>query len=482
MPHSVKATSKMPDFTSQEILDGRFCLLDLLGAGSYGKVYKARDNRPRTEQSPRFYAIKVLRKADTNSRESDMQLRELRLQKKVSHHPNIVTFCGAFEEGDYFFVVLDLCEGYDLFTAIADVGLFDGNNELIKSCYVKILDAVHFCHQQGVYHRDLKPENILCSKNGRDIWLADFGLATNRRACCDFGCGSSAYMSPECIGKETNNVVYSALHNDIWSLGVILVNLVTRHNPWGCAQSSDPCFDAFLLDRNSIRNALPISDALHHLLKRIFHLNPIARISIPFLRNEILAVETFYASDEKEDSILVPSSPIPNIQVAVDVEFKVEEFKVEDSFSGESSSDDASPSWSSADSEEVEVRILKGNVPPSRRPRPELFVVGSVSSYGSNSSQLVDLLIAPHGTANLPIEVRGVDGNSHQSSSTTESSASSSKSCRSLRRRPRFAVDPRVGFKQEAEKLKLEIVAPEPVYPKTRQSLKDVAALVRFSV
>eukprot|EP00914_Ancora_sagittata_P018240 GHVO01036059.1.p1 GENE.GHVO01036059.1~~GHVO01036059.1.p1 ORF type:complete len:554 (-),score=23.27 GHVO01036059.1:71-1591(-) len=506
----------MPDFASQEILDGRFCLLDLLGAGSYGKVYKARDNRPRTPQNPRYYAVKILRKADPSSREGDMQLRELRLQKKVSHHPNIVTFCGAFEEGDFFFVVLELCDGYDLFSAIVDEGLFDGNDQLIKSCFVKILDAVHFCHQQGVFHRDLKPENVLCSKDGVNIWLADFGLATNRRACADFGCGSRAYMSPECIGKETNNVVYSALHNDIWSLGVILVNLVTRHNPWSYAHSSDPCFDAFLLDSNSIRNALPISDALHSILKRILHLDPMARISIPFLRNEILAVKTFYAPSV---SVVVSSPAIPNAQIAIAVEVVVaprEEFLAGEHISVRVDHDHDHNNLGSSSSASVNPAGLEAYIIQPHR--PQLFLVGSLSSCISSSFNLSEeddgdiLITPPHGPIALICEVselkigegmgdlvskRPVSALPSPNLSTSlsaYSSESGSVSGRSLRRRPRFDVDPRIGFKKSQQPHAedagadcgmnvLKIVVPEPVYA-TPAKLRDgvMSVLTRSSV
>ncbi|KAE9397338.1 kinase-like protein [Gymnopus androsaceus JB14] len=419
-----KATDMIPDLTCQDIYDGRFRLLNLLGAGAYGKVYRAYDKRPASSQSTRYCAIKCLLKADSKSRQREMQLRELRLQKKVSHHPNIVTFCGAFEEDDFVFAVLELCEGCDLFTAIVQLELFVGNNQLIKSCYLKILDAVDYCHQQGVYHRDLKPENILCSRDGQDIWLADFGLATNQRACREFGCGSSAYMSPECIGKETDNVVYSAPHNDIWSLGVILVNLVTCRHPWNYAHSSDPCFDAFLRsDCDSLRASLAISDPFHRLLKRVFNLRPVSRIAIPVLRREIFALETFHEDDVVPYPVQM-SPVVHDIHVEVDVQVAV------DSFVGDSTS---TPGLSAADSGELRRRTQPADIPP----RTKLFVVGSHSSSGLEDSD-DRLLVTPHYGPRWP-------------------GSSSGSGSRTLRRRPRFAIDPCINYRDSDKITKVEL-------------------------
>lgn len=71
-----------------------------------------------------------------------------------------------------------------------------GEDALISSVFLQIIDAVTHLHRQGIYHRDLKPENILCEQDGRVTKLADFGLATTDKVSKDFGCGSSFYISP----------------------------------------------------------------------------------------------------------------------------------------------------------------------------------------------------------------------------------------------------------------------------------------------
>lgn len=71
-----------------------------------------------------------------------------------------------------------------------------GNDELIGSVFLQIIDAVAYCHSCGVYHRDLQPENILCSHDGTKVYLADFGLATQDRISYEPGVGKACYMSP----------------------------------------------------------------------------------------------------------------------------------------------------------------------------------------------------------------------------------------------------------------------------------------------
>ncbi|KAH9444250.1 hypothetical protein Pst134EA_032450 [Puccinia striiformis f. sp. tritici] len=159
---------------------------------------------------------------------------------------------------------------------------------------MQIIEAVQFCHRLGISHRDLKPENILCKKQGDDVVLADFGLATAEKTSSDFGCGSTFYMSPECQGGLFERLgAYSTLHNDIWSLGVILVNLTCGRNPWKQACPSDETFRAYLANPDFLRSILPISEGCNSILKRIFSLNPVARISLDELKVEIAQIKTF---------------------------------------------------------------------------------------------------------------------------------------------------------------------------------------------
>ncbi|KAF5344100.1 hypothetical protein D9758_008853 [Tetrapyrgos nigripes] len=296
MPRGSPSDSdSMPNF-SGFLLDNRFKLLDLLGSGAYGRVYKAVDLSA-TPKGSCFFAVKCLQRPPSGSRREIFQIRECSHQLLVSDHPNIVTLHKVFQDHNHIYVVLDFCIGGDLFSAINPKNIFFRNDALVKSTFLQILDAVDYCHQRNVYHRDLKPENILCSEDYAQVFIADFGLSTQTRASKEFRCGSAFYMSPENLSKDL--LSYSTRCNDIWSLGVILTNMLTGRNPWRLAVPVDPCFNAFRNNRDFLRTVLPISEEANAILKRIFHFYPNSRIHIRDLKQEISAAQTFFMSDEE---------------------------------------------------------------------------------------------------------------------------------------------------------------------------------------
>lgn len=280
-------------------------LLGVRGLGAYGAVYTAVDIRNNTP-----LAVKALVKA-RDARQYQFQRREIELHHAVSHHPNVVSLYRIMETDDTVFVVLELCTGGDLFSNITEKRLYQDNDALIKHTFIQVCEAVHFCHGVGIYHRDLKPENVLVSGEG-SVKLADFGLATRDTRSDDFGCGSTFYMSPECQRQPRYAERYASGPNDVWSLGIILVNLTCGRNPWKRAAENDSTYRAFKKDPSFLQSILPISPELNAILARIFETDPTNRITIPELEKLVFFCPRFTTTSVCSAPTALPSSPPPS--------------------------------------------------------------------------------------------------------------------------------------------------------------------------
>jgi serine/threonine protein kinase len=183
MPSNTFANSG-PSLIGHTLDNGRLEFLSVLGLGAYGVVYLAIDLHAPT---PVYLAVKCLLRAGLDSRQRHFQRREIALHQLASRHPNVVTLHKVIEEGDYVFVIMDFCDEGDLFGMITEKQRYVGDDMLIKSVFLQIVDAVEYCHSMGIFHRDLKPENILCTRDGERICIADFGLATSEKTSTDFG-------------------------------------------------------------------------------------------------------------------------------------------------------------------------------------------------------------------------------------------------------------------------------------------------------
>lgn len=300
-----------PEDRVGQLLDGRLELTGILGVGAYGVVYTAMDIYTCTP-----YAIKALNKLGLDDRQRRFQAREIALHARAQGHPNIVSLVEILDAPDTVFVVMEFCPEGDLFTTITEAGHYVGDDALAKRVFLQLLDAVQYCHALGIYHRDLKPENILVCDAGYTVKLADFGLATTETYTSDFGCGSTFYMSPECHQPQNKlNPCYASAPNDVWSLGVILVNLTCGRNPWKRASAvNDETYRAYLRDPAFLQSILPLTPEVDLLLRRVFDPNPDSRISLASLRLAVSAIHRFTVSlpvAEAEDTSTFSSPVMP---------------------------------------------------------------------------------------------------------------------------------------------------------------------------
>ncbi|KAK9897242.1 Pkinase-domain-containing protein, partial [Cystobasidium minutum MCA 4210] len=139
-----------------------------------------------------------------------------------------------------------------LLSANADTALLSRRRlRLISRMFVQMCEALQACHDAGVTHRDIKPENIIIVDNRAElgsagkvvIKITDWGLGTTDERCEDFDCGSKPYMAYEC----RNNLMpsYEPKGADVWSLGIVLLNLLFHRCPWADPTLDDPDFCAF---------------------------------------------------------------------------------------------------------------------------------------------------------------------------------------------------------------------------------------------
>jgi WD40 repeat protein/tRNA A-37 threonylcarbamoyl transferase component Bud32 len=204
---------------------GRFELLDAVGQGAFGTVYKARD-----PELDRVVALKVPRAGHLSGQaELDRFLREARSAAQL-RHPSIVSVHEVGLADGVPYLVSEFVQGMTLADLLsARHPSFREAAELVAA----VAEALHYAHERGVVHRDVKPANVMIGGDGRPS-VMDFGLA--RRDAGEITMtvegqvlGTPAYMSPEQAAGEAHKVDG---RSDVYSLGVILYQMLTGELPF----------------------------------------------------------------------------------------------------------------------------------------------------------------------------------------------------------------------------------------------------------
>lgn len=257
--------------------------------------------------------------------------KEISLHLKVHSHKNIVTIHDVMECSFGTFVIMDYYPT-DLFNSIVSERHFINDGHLIKKVFLQICSAIEYCHSKGIYHCDIKPENLLLDSND-NIYLCDFGLSTTSEWLTpNVSIGSSFYMAPERIlcfkSTDDNNMnddneihQFHTKDADVWSLGILLINLVCIRNPWLKAhQIEDNTFRYFVKDHTILKKILPISNALYDILLTILQLKPNMRCNITDLMIMIRDVTSLQKQDPSEQNNGT-INPLTNVRALSETEF-----------------------------------------------------------------------------------------------------------------------------------------------------------------
>ena len=211
------------DLSRGNVFAGRYEILEELGQGGMGKVYKVFDHKIKET-----VALKLIRpEISVNEKAIERFRNELKFARKISHR-NVCRMFDLGEEGFFHYITMEYVEGEDLKCFIRRAGQLTPTKSL--NIAIQVCEGLGEAHRLGVVHRDLKPQNIMIDKEG-NVRIMDFGIARFHEAEGVTGSGvmigTPEYMSPEQAElKEVDK------RSDIYSLGVILYEMVSGHVPF----------------------------------------------------------------------------------------------------------------------------------------------------------------------------------------------------------------------------------------------------------
>ncbi|KAM4698716.1 serine/threonine-protein kinase 36 [Rhinophrynus dorsalis] len=246
----------------------KYHVLELIGEGSFGRVYKGR-----RKHCGEVVALKFIPKVGRSEKELRGLKREIQIMRDL-RHPNIVRMLDSCETEREVVVVTEYAEG-ELFQILEDDGSL--SEELVRAVSAQLVSALYYLHSHRILHRDMKPQNILLGKDGT-VKLCDFGFA--RELSLDTLMvrsikGTPLYMSPELVLERPYDH-----RSDLWALGCIVYELLVGTPPF----YTHSIFQLVsIITQQAVRWPRGVSPELKNFLQGLLTKDPGLRLSWPEL-------------------------------------------------------------------------------------------------------------------------------------------------------------------------------------------------------
>jgi len=254
--------------------------LRLLGQGSFGKAFLARDLA-----NNELCVMKQIRVEKMDAKARDTAVREAVALRRI-RHPNVVRFRQVFVRSGWLCLVMDFADGGDLCAAVKERARskVPFEESAVLECFGQVADAVNWVHSVKMVHRDIKSRNIFLCRTGRAL-LGDFGLVRLLESTCELAhtrVGTPYYLSPEIIRKQPYNY-----KTDIWSLGVLLYEMAALQRPFAGTLETLP---RAILKGAYTPLGSQYSQGLHDLAAGMLQVSPEHRLDLAVaLQSEVLS-------------------------------------------------------------------------------------------------------------------------------------------------------------------------------------------------
>ncbi|NXS88324.1 STK36 kinase, partial [Erpornis zantholeuca] len=267
-------------------------ILEMIGEGSFGRVYKGR-----RKHSAQVVALKFIPKVGRSEKELKNLQREIEIVRDL-HHPNIIQMLDSFETAKEVVVVTDYAEG-ELFQILEDDGSLP--EDQVQAIAAQLISALYYLHSHRILHRDMKPQNILLGKDGV-VKLCDFGFAramSIHTMVLTSIKGTPLYMSPELVEERPYD--HTA---DLWSVGCILYELFVGTPPF----YTNSIFQLVsLIIKDPVKWPMTMSPVFKSFLQGLLMKDPHQRLSWPeLLSHPFIAGRVTVIDDTEEHGISNP--------------------------------------------------------------------------------------------------------------------------------------------------------------------------------